>query len=148
MFRSILVWFFVTIVVIALLIGSIAAVFGFRVATAGLVGRGQAHIQIQGAQNRIAAYDHFFDMCTSIQRNEVALDALLEQRDVFDVGSKEYSKLTTDITGVTVARGGGIARYNNDSAKDYTIGQFKDSDLPYRLSDAPYERGVRTRCVN
>lgn len=122
--------------------------FGMQVATAGLVGRGEARIQIQSAGSRITSYNHFFDLCTSIQAHEGAIDALEDEFALYERGSDDYSRVATNLTGVKAARAETIARYNNDAQKDYTIGQFRDSDLPYVLDTTSYPQvGRHTVCI-
>lgn len=138
----------VVIFCLVLIWGITAAVFGLRVATAGIVGAGQAKIQIQSAGFRITAYNHFFDLCSSVQTHEVQIDALRAQlSDTTDERSKNIVR--SSLTGVLAARGGAIARYNQDALKEYTEGQFKDADLPYQLATAAYnEQGSnKTKCA-
>lgn len=124
------------------------ATFGMRVATAGLFGRGEAHIQIQSAAFRIAAYEQFFNRCAAVQSHEGAIDALLDELDVYEVGSKNHSRTMTNLTGVKAARAEAIALYNAAATKSYTAGQFRDSDLPYQLPTEPYQgRSIHTTCA-
>lgn len=122
-----------------LVFGLVLAMFGLRVATAGLFGAGEAHIQTQGADFRLAAYNHFFDACAGIQGQEGQLDALFAERDQFEPGTRDYGYTIKSITGVQGARAQAIAQYNQDALK-WTIGQFRDSDLPFQLPvNVPYE---------
>lgn len=128
--------------------GIFALSFGMQVATAGLVGRGEARIQIQSAGSRISSYNHFFDLCTSIQAHEGTIDALEDELALYERGSGDFSRVATNLTGVKSARAETIARYNNDSQKDYTSGQFRDSDLPYVLDTTAYPQvGRHTICI-
>jgi hypothetical protein len=117
-----------------------AAVFGVRVMTANLVGRGEAHIQIQSAGSRISAYNHFFDLCASVQQAEAGIDqqtALADKATTAD----DKARAETNIAALQMTRANGIYQYNADAAKNYTVGQFKDSDLPWELSDKQYKAG-------
>ena len=126
----------------------VALSFGMQVATAGLVGRGEARIQIQSAGSRIANYNHFFDKCSSIQGHEGGIDALLDELALYERGSDDFSRVATNLTGVKSARARAIAEYNNNAQKDYTSGQFRDSDLPYVLDTTPYPQvGRHTVCI-
>lgn len=124
-----------------------SAIWGFGVATAGIYGRGEARKQIQSAEMRIPAYNHFFDLCASIQGNEAQIDALEQELEHHSSGSKDHARVLANIAGVTAARQRAIAQYNADARKDYTIGQFRDSDLPYQLDTAEYPEGGGTTCV-
>lgn len=122
------------------------AAFGIRVATAGIVGAGKARIQIQSAPSRISAYNHFFNLCASVQSNEARVDELETVIDsITTVAEKE--RLAISLGGVKALRREGIRQYNADARKDYTIGQFRDSDLPYQISDSEYKKGdKKTSC--
>lgn len=124
-----------------------SAVWGLRVATAGIYGQGQARIQIQSASSRIANYEHFFNLCASVQANEGQLDSLNDEISNYEVGSKDRARVLTNITGVNGARLRAIAQYNQDALKDYTGGQFRDSSLPYQLAVTDYPEGGRTQCA-
>lgn len=120
--------------------------FGIRVMTAGIVGRGQAEIQIQSPGSRIPAYNHFFDLCASVQQAEAGID---QQTEMLNSATTEDDKqrIRTNVSALQMTRANGIYQYNADAAKDYTIGQFRDSKLPYRLSDEPYKAGgEKTQC--
>lgn len=120
--------------------------FGLRVATAGLVGAGSARIQIQSAGSRIAAYNHFFDLCASVQSNESRIDGLTDAR-AGATSDFERERLNVSLAGVHALRMEAIRDYNADARKDYTIGQFRDSDLPYQLPANEYVKGERkTSC--
>ena len=139
---------FVGILFLGILWAFVSLSFGMQVATAGLVGRGEARIQIQSASSRIANYNHFFDKCSSIQGHEGAIDALLDELALYERGSNDFSRVATNLTGVKAARAQAIAEYNNNAQKDYTSGQFRDSDLPYVLDTTSYPQiGRHTVCI-
>ncbi|OHA75481.1 MAG: hypothetical protein A3I38_00605 [Candidatus Wildermuthbacteria bacterium RIFCSPLOWO2_02_FULL_47_10] len=123
-----------------------SAIWGFGVATAGIFGRGEAHKQIQSAANRIQAYDHFFNKCAAIQAGEARIDALLKEQKLYEPGSGDFARVSSSLTGVIIARHESIVQYNADASKDYTIGQFRDSDLPYQIPNTEYPEGGKARC--
>ena len=82
---------------------------------------------------RIAAYDHFFDLCTTIQGQEATI-ASLGQELKSDPSEARREQINATLTTLRAQRVQNIAAYNNDGAKDYTVGQFRDSDLPYPLN--------------
>lgn len=137
---------FAVVVVIAFWMVIASAVWGLSVATAGVYGRGEARKQIQSASFRITAYDHFFNLCAAVQTDEVQLDAL--GRELATAGDADRGRINANISGVTAARAGSINQYNADARKDYTEGQFRDSDLPYQLPSAAFKEGTRTSCGN
>lgn len=132
--------------ILVLWVALASAIWGFGVATAGIFGRGEAHKQIQSAPYRITAYDHFFNLCASIQANEAQIDALLEEQKLYEPGTRDFARVSASLTGVQAARHASISQYNADSSKDYTIGQFRDSDLPYQLPNTEYPEGGKTNC--
>lgn len=125
-----------------------SAIWGFGVATAGIYGRGEARKQIQSAEFRIEAYQHFFNMCGSIQGLEGQIDELTAVLDTYEPGSREHNHYLNSLVGVKGARHQAIAKYNQDAFKDYTEGQFRDRDLPYQIPDTNYpEEGGKTVCA-
>jgi len=139
-------WVFLGILGVGLILGATAAIFGLQVATAGIVGRGKAHIEIQSAPSRISGYNHFFDLCASVQNAEAGIDQQTEQLKA-TTDPNEISRLQTNIGGLQMTRANGINQYNADASKDYTVGQFRDSMLPYHLDPSPYKAGgEHTRC--
>ena len=125
-----------------------STIWGFGVATAGIFGRGEAHKQIQSSEFRIESYQHFFNTCASIQGLEGQIDELTAQLKQFEPGSREYNIISVSLTGVKGFRHTAIAKYNQDALKDYTEGQFRDSDLPYQIKDTNYpNEGGKTGCA-
>lgn len=102
------------------------------------VGIVDAEVQIQSGASRIVNYNHFFDLCAAVQTNEAALDAQFDALDAAESAS-ERSRIRTNISGLKAARYGNITQYNVDASKDYTIGQFRDADLPYQLPATRYD---------
>lgn len=129
--------------------GLTAATFGLRVATAGIVGAGEARIEIKSADFRLAAYPHFFDLCAAVQGHEFGIDAQYATLEVLGVDEDRTRRITlTNIAGLETAWGRDVSQYNQDANKSWTVGQFRDSDLPYQLSTQLYSPGgERTRCA-
>lgn len=134
--------------VIVLWIAIASAIWGFGVAGAGIFGRGEAYKEIQSADFRIQAYQAFFNQCASIQGLEGQINELTVALGHYDRGSREYNITVTSIAGVKGARHQAIAKYNQDALKNWTEGQFLDSDLPYRIQDTNYpDEGGKTVCA-
>lgn len=134
------------VVTFAVVWAIILATQGMRYATAGLFGRIEAEVQIESAGSRIANYEHFFNLCVSVQKAEAGLDA---QHDALEGAEtvRERERIRANIAGLQVARLGGIQQYNADARKDYTKGRFRDSDLPWDLPETEYDtEGVHTSC--
>lgn len=81
---------------------------------------------------RIAAYDHFFDLCTSIQTYEATITNLQEELKTKPPADR-VEQINASITANRNQRASSIAQYNNDANKSYTVGQFLDSHLPWHL---------------
>ena len=133
----------ITIVVLsicAMLIiwASVIGIWGFGVATAGLYGRGEAHKEIQSADFRIVAYDHFFNLYASIKSLEGKINELTATLNLLEPGTREYNYTLTALAGVKGLRHEAIQQYNADAQKDWTMGQFRDNDLPYQIPDTEY----------
>lgn len=81
---------------------------------------------------RIAAYEEFFDLCTAVQTKEASIQALMQELAT-KPSEARTEQINATLTALRSQRAGDIAEYNNNATKDYTVGQFRDSDLPYRL---------------
>jgi len=137
----------VIVVVVLLAVGAVG-VFGFgwfRQGTADFRGETDKKEQVEGnGSYRIAAYDHFFNLCASVQSNETSIANLQQELDGTPPPSAERaSQLRASITAQRNQRGESINQYNVDAAKDYTLGQFQSSKLLYHL-DTTKEK---TECV-
>lgn len=136
-----------TIIVVAVLCFVLTGgVWLLRVEFADEIGKGNAQIELQSAPNRISAYNQFFDACASIQALEISIDT---QSALLPLATNEYdkSRILTNLAGIQGQRASAIAQYNANAAKDWTVGQFRDSDLPYHLDSTQYVAGgVKTEC--
>ncbi len=128
-----------------LLIGVIG--YGLSWWAAPWQGKLEARQQIESGANRIAKYDTFFNQCASIQGIEATLDALDEELATADKGTFNYDRIQANITGNKSARLNAIAQYNADANKEYTGGQFRDSNLPFQIPATAHAKGDRTRCT-
>lgn len=122
-----------------------AATFGMRVATAGLVGRGEAHIQKESANNRIAQNSAFYAQYESIQKYDKQIkDA---QKDLDDWVRENGNKLETSPLNTLSQRRAFLeetvkafrnscqttaTNYNTD-AQAYISKDFRDANLPERI---------------
>lgn len=133
---------------IVLIGGIVAGGLAIRYYTADPKGKVVAQEQIKSAATRIPAYNHFFDMCAEVQTLEAAIDATLEELARLEPGTDEYVRTSRNLTAQKIARAEAIAQYNADAQKDYTVGQFRASKLPYQLDPTPYpHEGGKTQCV-
>lgn len=121
--------------VIILAIG-VMAVFGlgwFQQSTANFRGETAKRNQVEAnGALRVAAYDHFHDLCAAIQTDEASIVNLQDELKTADDPQRKLV-LVASITALRNNRAEDINDYNADSAKSYTIGQFRSSDLPFRI---------------
>jgi hypothetical protein len=125
----------VFVVVTCLVIGSMF-VFGFGLfsqKTANFRGETSKRnrVEANGAY-RIAAYDHFFDLCAGVQTKEATIKALLDEKKA-GTTPERLTIIAASLTGLRSGRASDINQYNVDARKSYTLAQFRASDLPFTL---------------
>jgi hypothetical protein len=108
-------------------------------------GKLEAREQVQSGNYRIAAYNHFYDLCASVQ---TADNNIATQEDLLaQVDGSDRSRVLTNIAALKSVRADGINQYNVDARKTYTEGQFLSSDLPYQLPAGSYTKGESISCT-
>lgn len=117
-----------------------AGVFAFRWFYAEPEGQLEAREQILSGSSRINAYNHFFNQCGAVQKAEAGIGALEVQLESASVDDRD--RVLSFLTGARVTRENAIVQYNADASKNYTIGQFRDLNLPYQLRSEE----IRTEC--
>lgn len=125
-----------SVVIFSMVVASMF-IFGwgfFSRATADFRGQTQAIERTRAnADFRIQAYDRFFALCSAIQTDESRIAALNVELAT-DPPPDRVVQINASLTAVVTSRAGKIVRYNADATRDFTVGQFRDSDLPYRIS--------------
>ena len=103
------------------------------------IGEKKQVIKTNDVNYRIPAYDHFFNLCASIQAREDQIDnmQLLDDND---------PTKSTNIVGLQNLRQSDIRQYNADATKEGTLGQFRASNLPYYIDPAAYTGENKTSC--
>jgi hypothetical protein len=134
---ALFVWVLLALALVA------GASYAWKYFMAPIAGKADAEWQQESGVNRTAQYDHYFDLCASIQGYEATVKAqqgaLLTATEPSD-----RSRIQTVIAAVRAQRGRAIAQYNVDARKAYTKGRFLDGSLPTQLNDA----SEQTQCVN
>lgn len=126
------------IITIVLIVGvSLVGVFGFgwfTDATANRQGRTQQEQLVQGnGQYRIAAYEHFYDLCATVQTDwQTVQFGKEEMKGVTDQGRLE--QLQANLAAQQIKLVTDVNQYNGDARKAATLAQFKASNLPSRLT--------------
>jgi len=139
------VWKIVGIVVFAfVIIGALMiALWGFGVLTADIKGQGDVRIETKSAPFRMEAYNYFHDKYGAILALEKQIDESIAQLAVLEPGTKTYDRVLTNVTALKSLRHQAIQEYNANARKDYTVGQFRDVNLPFQIEDTDYPGGVR-----
>lgn len=119
--------------IIALVVLAGAIFFGIRWVMAEPSGKLQARESIQSGPNRIAAYNLFFDRCAAVQTDEATIKALKGELSTGPSESRR-DQINATLVALVGSRAEKINQYNADARKDYTIGQFRSSGLPFQLS--------------
>ena len=124
------------VVTIAGLLIASMSVFGWGLwsnATANFRGQVSARNQINGnGAYRIAAYNHFYDLCQQVQSKELSLHNL-EQELATTTDPQRKLVLEASVDALRNSLADDITQYNADSRKTATAGQFRASDLPARI---------------
>lgn len=121
-----------SLIAIGLIIGIVVLSGGAQYLTAPFRGAVDAQEQVQGSGSyRIAAYESFYNQCSSVQADEDRLNNLEEEQETAD--ESRSAQLDTTITAVKNSRAEKIREYNSDARQEATQGQFRDSDLPFEL---------------
>lgn len=133
----------VVAIAVVLVLGAMY-VFGwgfFKETTAPWRGEVDKREKVEGSGDfRIAAYDHFHDLCAQVQSDEASIRNLRRELTSEPKPSEERAiQIRASITALENNRAANINQYNADAAKKYTIGQFRSSGLPYRLDPSTEE---------
>lgn len=123
------------ILLIVFVVGGISAgVWAFRVATAPIVGAGNQRIEVNDADYRIEAYDRFFNLCSQVAADKQRISSLEQELEVADPDSDRREQIFASMTAIRNGIAENVEQYNVDAAKEGTRGQFRASELPYRLN--------------
>lgn len=131
--KKILIGLAVPVALVALILGSIYGVGWIKQITADFRGETEQKEQtIADGSYRIAAYEHFFDLCAAVQTKEASI-AALESELTSDPSQSRTEQINASITALVASRADLINQYNADATKEDTRANFHSSDLPYRL---------------
>lgn len=116
-----------------LAVGVVSAIaWGWRYYTAEVRGVANAEVSIESANSRIANYDHFFDLCASVQGYEGAIG--VQKALLPNLTGKDKERTGVVIASMEAQRARAIAQYNADARKSYTKARFLASELPHQLN--------------
>lgn len=107
--------------------------------------RGDVKVKEQTKANaafRINTYNHFFNLCASVQSDEDAIQNAKEEMADKGTTDARAAKLRQTVTALKNSRAENIRTYNADSANEMK-GAFQSSDLPASLNVG----AERTECA-
>jgi hypothetical protein len=106
-------------------------IFGFRVATAGIVGKGEAEIRIESANNRIEKQELFEILYADVRAYDdqinVTFDTLSSVTDDEDIDF--YRQILNGQKNQCID----ATNQYNAEARKISSEQFRDSELPYQI---------------
>lgn len=120
----------------------IVGTYAFNWFAAPYQGKLQARQQIQSGNNRIQAYEQFFNECASVQTMEQALSQ--SYTELKSASKDDRARIETNISAQLNDRNDAANQYNAQSHENYTNAQFKASSLPYEIGR--YTKGEVTQC--
>ena len=121
---------------VAILAAICAAGWAWKYFTAAPRGMANAEQQIESAPSRITNYNHYFDLCASIQGYNGQLDAQQDQLDASE-SADDRSRIRANIAGLKGQRARAVAQYNADARKAYTKARFLGDSLPKHINRNP-----------
>lgn len=120
----------IIVAVVAFVLVVSAAVWGIRVATSDVQGRGDAVRAKNDGQNRVLASERFEDTYQEILAADRRIDTLADAAAA-DPGSQVAA---TNLTGAITYCQGVVGDYNADARK-YTSAEFRAADLPAQIDN-------------
>lgn len=132
MFKNIGLGLAALVVFLVIAILATAGGLAWRYVIAEPRGKVQQEEILQRGQNRIARYDHFFNLCAAVQSDEATIRALKQERTTNPPASR-VTQINATITALRSGRAEKINQYNADARKEGTIAQFRSSSLPFQL---------------
>jgi len=122
-----------------LVIGAVAFgwIYGFGFvsrSTADYRGETAGRNQVEGSgAYRIAAYDHFYNLCASAQTAQVSLSNTQIALDATTDPARKV-QLQANLLALQNTLASTVNEYNVDARKAGTLGQFRSSDLPFTIA--------------
>ncbi len=115
--------------------------FGWQRITAPFYGQLSERQTVQSGEFRKYSYEHFYDMCAAIQRNQRTL--MSQKKALEHAEGREASRIRQRVVGLESQLQSKVSSYNADSRKEETMGQFKANDLPRSID---YETEEIAQC--
>lgn len=133
--KVILAWIAAVVFVLLMAFIVMIATGVFKKETADFRGDVKATEQVQAdGRYRIQAYDKFFNDCASIQSKTQQIKQAEEDLALASGDPAAERDARTTLRALRNQRTEAINQYNIDARKAGTLGQFRDSALPYSIS--------------
>lgn len=140
----------ITFIVIAILIVPViifAWSGGIQYITAPFRGMLEKREQIQASGDfRIYSYNHFFDLCKSVQNAQSEYDSQKEVLDSMDEDEPGYDRQRRTVAILKADIEQRKQKYNSDARKEETVAAFKSNNLPEHMPLGEHEQGERVNC--
>jgi uncharacterized membrane protein YhiD involved in acid resistance len=121
------------VVIIAVMCIGIFGFGWFQRSTADFRGETAQIERVKADPNyRIAAYEHFYDLCAAVKKDEARIISLNEELTT-DPPSARVTQINASLTTIRLSRDSKIEQYNADARKEDTQANFLASDLPFEL---------------
>ena len=139
----------VLLLIVAIIVGIYFAVWHTAEPRGALSAREQI---VADADFRIFSYNYFFDQCEYIQSQQAKLDSNWSMLQALEESGKDdrYWKKYDEVTAITNTLEKGVNKYNVDSDKEGTRGQFKETCLADKISPldtvTQAKKGGRIEC--
>lgn len=114
---------------------------------APIIGETERIETVNSGEFRIRAYNHFFDLCVSVQNAEQTIDNAYDVLQQANPNDRFYGTYVLNLNGAKQARTNGANQYNADARKDWTEANFLDEDLPWQIGLDYQPHGRRTVCA-
>lgn len=132
-------YFIATFAILLILVSGIWAIQYFTADTRGAIS--QQEIVRADGRFRVQSYDHFFNLCSSIQTAEKRISIL--EDELLTADTFRERELRPAITASSIDRERMINQYNVDAAKEGSVGIFRSNKLPIFINTNEKE----TQCI-
>lgn len=138
----------IAVSVVVLFVIMTAASLAFRWEIAPWIGAVEQREIVEGSgEFRINSYNHFYDLCATIQQTEARHDTQFDELEAMNSGTDNYDRQRRTVSVLEQRIEVLKRKYNADASKEATLAAFKSNDLPNRIEPLDHEHGRRTECV-
>lgn len=126
------------IIIICSVVVLTGGIWGFQYFTAPIRGKVEMQEQVQSGNNRRYTYNHFHDMYAKIKSYTKKIET---QKNLLETtkDSDHKQRIRQNIAGLKSQRSDLVEQYNSDARKVKTKGQFRDKDLPEKITSEDFK---------